>query len=118
MAEPLFHEAAVVVGIAAIGGHREEAIGTRGAAEAIAFLEEAQARINHVLAFEMRRLRDGEEVLRVAALGAAECADVAGTPRLFGQPLAGVVAVFELAPAEGAIANPSAFREVGAAEID
>ncbi len=66
----------------------------------------------------MWRLRDGEEVLGVAALGAAEGADVAGTPRLLGQPLAGVVAVLQFAPAEGAVADPSAFGEVRAAKID
>ena len=118
MAKPLFHEPAVVVGIAADVVHRLEALGPRGAADAIAFLKQAQAGIDHVLADEMRRLRDGEEVLGEAALRAAERADLAGHHGCLASHSHGVVAVLQLAPAEGAVADPGSFGEVGAAEVD
>ena len=68
------------------------------AADAVAFVKKAQAGVDHVLRDEVRRLRHGEIVLRIARLRTAEGADLARAPRLRGEPLAHVVAVAQFAP--------------------
>ena len=118
MAEPLLQQAAVVVRIAAVRGHSQEPLRPGGAADAVAFVKQAEARIDHVLAFQVRRLRNGQKVLGVASLRAAERADLARAPRLLGEPFARVVAVLQLAPAQRPVADPGSFRQVRAAEVD
>ncbi len=115
--EPFGHKLAVVFGDAGDLVHCLEPLGSGGAADAIAFVKQAEASVDHVLGREVRRLGDREEVLREAGLGAAEGSDLAGGPGLDGQPLDEVVAVFLLAPAEGAVAAPDAFGFLRAAEV-
>ena len=110
MLEPFAQQREVVVRVAADRGHRLEPLRPRRAADAIAFVEQAQPGVDHVLADQMRRLRDGEKVLREAGLRAAERADLPGGPRLRREPFADVVAVLLLAPAERPIADPRSLR--------
>src|SRR5581483_8609078 len=55
MSKPLVHQAAIVIGLAADGRHPLEPLWLRGAANPIAFMKQAQARVNHVLTRQMRR---------------------------------------------------------------
>src|SRR5262249_50512418 len=103
MLVPLVEQAAVVFRLAADLAHFQETLRPRSAADAIALVKQAQPRVDHVLADEMWRLRHRKEVLREAPLRAAEGADLAGTPPLAGDPLAGIVAIFQLAPPQGPI---------------
>src|SRR6185503_6020741 len=74
------------------------------------------ARIGHVLTDQMRRLGDGEKVLREAALRAAERANPAVAPGLPCEPLDEIVAVLLRAPPQGSIAGPDALGELRAAK--
>src|SRR5438067_1661438 len=92
MAKPLFQEPAVVLRTAANLVHGQKSLRPGRAANAITFLKQTQPRIDHVLAFQMRWLRDGQKVLGISTLRAAERSD-AGAPRLLGEPFARVIAV-------------------------
>src|SRR5581483_7437379 len=86
-------------------------------ADAVTLVEEAQAGVDHVLADEVRRPGDGEEVLGEAALRAAERADLTRGPRLAREPFDRVVTVLLLTPADGPVADPRPFGQVRAAEV-
>ena len=118
MSKPLGQQSPVVSRHTAVGIHPLEAIGPRCAADPIPLLVQAQSRIDHVLARQVRRPGDGEEVLGEPALRAAKRADLARAPVASGQPFAGVVPVLQFAPGQGAVTDPRAFGFLGAAEVD
>ena len=115
--EPLGHQRPVVCRHAAVGVHALEPIGPCRPAQTVALLVEAQPGIDHVLAGQVRRTRDGEEILGVAALGTAKGTDLAGAPLSTGEPLAGVIPILQLSPGQGAVPDPGPLGLLGAAEI-
>ena len=65
----------------------------------------------------MRRLGDGEIVLRVACLRAAIGADLARTPGLRGQPFAHVIAIAQQSPLQPTVAAVNALAFVCATVV-
>ena len=117
MLEPFFEQLAIVFGHAAHFAHRLESFGPRGAADAVAFVVEAEAGVGHVLGLEGRRPRNGEEVLGEPGLRPTERADLARAPRLLREPFHGVESILQFAPAESAVADPGTFGFGRPAEV-
>ena len=117
MLEPFFEQLAIVFGHAAHFAHGLEPFGPRGAADAVAFVVEAEAGVGHVLGLECRWPRDGEEVLGEPGLRPAERADIAGAPRLLREPFHRIESILQFAPTEGAVADPGAFGFGRTAEV-
>ena len=112
--EPLFEQRVVVRRHASDLAHRLEALGPRHATDAVALLIKAQTRVRHVLRDKVRRLGDGEEVLRIPGLRPAIGADLARAPRLRRKPLAEVEPILLFAPGQRTVATPLALGESGA----
>ena len=106
---PFTQHGFVVLDVACHGAALDEALRLGGAADAVAFLIQAQARVGHILRHEMRRLGDGKIVLCVTRLGAAIGADLACAPRLGGEPFAHVIAITQRPPLQSAVATVNAF---------
>ena len=115
--EPVAELGRVVLRHAADFVHRFEPLGPRGAADAVAFVVQRKAGIDHVLGLEMRRLRNGQKILGEARLRAAERADRAAGPRLRAEPLHQVISVLKLSPTKRPIPNPGSLRKLRAAEV-
>ena len=110
VSEPFGHQFAVVFGDAGDLVHPLEPLGPRDATDAIALVVEAQARIDHVLRGQMRRLRDGQKVLSEPGLRTSKRSDLSRGPRLRGKPLDQVIAILQLAPAQRAVSAPHPLR--------
>src|SRR4051794_15643394 len=104
--EPFREQPAVVRGVAANSVHLPEALRPRRPANPVALMEEAEPGVGHVLANQMGRAGDGQEVLGIAGLRAAHRADLTRGPRLTREPFDRVEAVLLFPPAERAVADP------------
>ena len=117
MLEPFGDQTLVVFGVSGDSVHPLESYGTSCAANSVAFLVQAQARVPHVLTDEMRRLRHRQIILSVPALRTSECSNLPRAPLLLREPFTRVIPVGQLTPLQRPITNPGSLRFLGTSKI-